>query len=153
MHQRDPFYIFEHFDTYYSIIENTASDAAAIRNLMRAFDLLYLTVDRLGGQLMPLLTSNEPPSTQDRVRYLNLTKMTLYLFVNVVKRIDVVVQQVIRDQQLNQQKKRAKQGEVLEQYPDWDVKRGKFLVQLYNVLQCPLEKLWNPPVAEESFVT
>ncbi|XP_030557471.1 condensin complex subunit 1 [Drosophila novamexicana] len=153
VHQRDPFYIFEHFDTYYSIIENTASDAAAIRNLMRAFDLLYLTVDRLGGQLMPLLTSNEPPSTQDRVRYLNLTKMTLYLFVNVVKRIDVVVQQVMRDQQLNQQKKRAKQGEVLEQYPDWDVKRGKFLVQLYNVLQCPLEKLWNPPVAEESFVT
>ncbi|EDW00942.1 condensin complex subunit 1 [Drosophila grimshawi] len=153
VHQRDPFYIFEHFDVYYSIIEQSANDGAAIRNLMRAFDLLYLTVDILGGQLTPLLTAAESPSSQDRGRYLNLTKMTLYLFVNTVKRIDVIVQQVLRDQKLNQQKKRAKQAEVLEQYPDWEVKRSKFLVQLYNVMQCPLEKLWSPPVVEETFVT
>lgn len=153
MHQRDPFYIFEHFDTYYSVIETSANEPTAIRNLKRAFDLLYLTVDRLGEELTPLLSSIEPLSTHDRVRYLNLTKMTMYLFVNVVKRIDFVVHQAMRDQQLNQQKKRAKQGEVLEEYPDWDVKRGKFLVQLYNILQCPLEKLWSPPVAEENFVT
>lgn len=151
--QRDPFYIFEHFDTYYSIIENTAKDTNSIRNVMRAFDLLYVTVDRMGQELTPLLNSTEPPSTPDRVRYLNLTKMTLYLLVNVVKRIDIIVQQVLHEQQLNQQKKRAKQVEVLEQYPDWDVKRGKFLVQLYNVMQNPLEKLWSPPVAEESFVS
>ncbi|KAM8712120.1 hypothetical protein ACLKA7_012616 [Drosophila subpalustris] len=153
VHQRDPFYIFEHFDTYYSIIETTANDAAAIRNLMRAFDLLYLTVDTLGGQLSPLLSSSEPPSSHDRVRFLNLTKMTLFLFINTVKRIDIVVQQVLKEQQLNQQKKRGKQAEALEQYPDWDVKRGKFLVQLYNVMQYELEKLWSPPVAEENFVT
>ncbi|XP_017868110.1 PREDICTED: condensin complex subunit 1 [Drosophila arizonae] len=153
LHQRDPFYIFEHFDTYYSVIETSANEPTAIRNLKRAFDLLYLTVDRLGEELTPLLSSIEPLSTHDRVRYLNLTKMTMYLFVNVVKRIDFVVHQAMRDQQLNQQKKRAKQGEVLEEYPDWDVKRGKFLVQLYNILQCPLEKLWSPPVAEENFVT
>lgn len=153
MHQRDPFYIFEHFDTYYSIIENTAKDSNAIRNVMRAFDLLYVTVDRMGQELTPLLNSPEPPSSQNRVRYLNLTKMTLYLIINIVKRIDIIVQQVQQEQQLNQQKKRAKQAEVLEQYPDWDVKRGKFLVQLYNVMQNPLEKLWSPPVAEESFVS
>ncbi|KAH8418366.1 hypothetical protein KR222_004050, partial [Zaprionus bogoriensis] len=151
--QRDIFYIFEHFDTYYSIIETTAKDASAIRNAMRAFDLLYITVDRLGGELAPLLNAAEPPSSQDRGHYLNLTKMTLYLIINIVKRIDVIVQQVQQEQQLNQQKKRAKQAEVLEQYPDWDVKRGKFLVQLYNIMQSPLEKLWSPPVAEESFVS
>lgn len=151
--QRDPFYIFEHFDCYYSILETTANDAAAIRNLMRSFDLLYLTVDKLGGQLAPLLSNNEPPSSQDRVRYLNLTKMTLFLIINTVKRIDIVVQQVLKEQQLNQQKKRGKQAEALEQYPDWDVKRGKFLVQLYNIMQYQLEKLWSPPVAEENFVS
>lgn len=120
---------------------------------MRAFDLLYITVDRMGQELTPLLNSNEPPSSHNRVRYLNLTKMTLYLIINVVKRIDIIVQQVQQEQQLNQQKKRAKQAEVLEQYPDWEVKRGKFLVQLYNVMQNPLEKLWSPPVAEENFVS
>ncbi|XP_062136373.1 condensin complex subunit 1 [Drosophila sulfurigaster albostrigata] len=153
VHHCDPFYIFEHFDTYYSIIETKANDAAAIRNLMRAFDLLYLTVDQLGGQLAPLLASNEAPSSRDRVRYLNLTKMCIYLMIQTVKRIDVVVQQVLKEQQFNQQKKRGKQAETLEQYPDWDVKRGKFLVQLFNMMQHHLEKLWNPPVAEESFVT
>jgi len=120
---------------------------------MRSFDLLYLTVDKLGGQLAPLLSNNEPPSSQDRVRYLNLTKMTLFLIINTVKRIDIVVQQVLKEQQLNQQKKRGKQAEALEQYPDWDVKRGKFLVQLYNIMQYQLEKLWSPPVAEENFVS
>ncbi|XP_034479128.1 condensin complex subunit 1 [Drosophila innubila] len=153
VHQRDPFYIFEHFDVYFSILETTANDAAAIRNLMRSFDLLYLTVDTLGEQLSPLLSGNEPPSAHDRVRYLNLTKMTLFLIINTVKRIDIVVQQVLKEQQLNQQKKRGKQDEALEQYPDWDVKRGRFLVQLYNVMQFELEKLWSPPVAEENFVT
>ncbi|KAH8370062.1 hypothetical protein KR093_002055, partial [Drosophila rubida] len=153
VHQCDPFYIFEHFDTYYSIIETKTNDAAAIRNLMRAFDLLYLTVDQLGGQLAPLLASNEPPSSQDRVRFLNLTKMCVYLIINTVKRVDVVVQQALKEQQLNQQKKRGKQAETLEQYPDWDVKRGKFLIQLYNIMQHQLEKLWSPPVAEENFVS
>ncbi|XP_068146838.1 condensin complex subunit 1 [Drosophila tropicalis] len=153
VHQRDPFYIFEHFDTYYSIIESNANDAAAIQNLMRGFDLLYLTVDRLGEKLSPLLATTEPPSAQERGQYLNLTKMTIYLMVNTVKRIDKVVHQALKDQQMNQQKKRGKQSDTLEKYPDWDVKRGKFLVQLYNILQCPLEMLWSPPVAEESFVT
>jgi len=153
VHQGDPFYIFEHFDLYYSIIEARGSDAASSQNLMRSFDLLYLTVDKLFQDLQPLLTATEPLSNQQRKSYLNLTKMTLFLQVSTVKKINNSVQQDLRDQQVNVQKKRAKQAEGLEQFPNWDAKRGKFLVQLFNVLQCPLEKLWSPPVAEEDFIT
>ncbi|KAH8258183.1 hypothetical protein KR038_007382 [Drosophila bunnanda] len=150
----DPFYIFEHFDTYYSIIEAPGSNESTIRNLMRAFDLLYLTVDNLGQDIQPLLTASEPMSNQQRIRYLNLTKMTLYLQVNIVRKIDNCFQQAQREGQLNAQKKRGKQAEQSpENFPDWDIKRGKFLVQLFNVMQCPLEKLWSPPVAEEDFVS
>ncbi|KAH8386028.1 hypothetical protein KR200_008218 [Drosophila serrata] len=150
----DPFYIFEHFDTYYSIVEAPGNNESTIRNLMRAFDLLYLTVDNLGQALQPLLTASEPMSNQQRTKYLNLTKMTLYLQVNIVRKIDNGFQQAQRDGQLNAQKKRGKQAEQsLENFPDWDIKRGKFLVQLFNVMQCPLEKLWSPPVAEEDFVS
>ncbi|KAH8279002.1 hypothetical protein KR018_012246 [Drosophila ironensis] len=155
-HLRDPFYIFEHFDTFYSMLEAPGTDANTIKQLMRCFDLLYITVDKLGQDLQASLSANkEPLSNQQRCKYLNLTKMTLYLQVNTVKRIDVVVQQTLRDQQTNMQKKRGikQHQEVLEQFPDWDVKRGKFLVQLFNVLQCPLEKLWSPPVVEEDFVS
>ncbi|XP_053963844.1 condensin complex subunit 1 [Anastrepha ludens] len=152
--QGDPFYIFDHFDTYFTIIESRGCDAASITNLMRSFDLLYITVDKLGQRLAPVLAcSDTAQSLQDRQRYLNLTKMLLFLQVNTVRRLDSVASQAQQQQQQQlQQKKRLKQTETLEQYPDWDSKRGRFLVQLYNILQFPLEKLWNPPVAEENFV-
>ncbi|EDW53379.1 condensin complex subunit 1 [Drosophila sechellia] len=152
VHLGDPFYIFEHFDLYYSILEARGSDGGSAQNLMRSFDLLYLTVEKLFQDLQPLLTVSEPMSNQQRNSYLNLTKMTLFLQVSTVKKINNSVQQAMRDQQLNVQKKRTKPSEGLDQFPNWEVKRGKFLVQLFNVLQCPLEKLWSPPVAEEDFI-
>ncbi|XP_004520256.1 condensin complex subunit 1 [Ceratitis capitata] len=149
--QGDPFYLFDHFDTYFTIIEGRGSDPASITNLMRAFDLLYITADKLGQRLAPILScSDTAQSLEDRQSYLNLTKMAMFLQINTVRRIDSVAAQ--NQQQQTQQKKRSKQTETLEQYPDWDSKRGRFLVQLYNILQFPLEKLWNPPVAEENFV-
>ncbi|XP_036333555.1 condensin complex subunit 1 isoform X1 [Rhagoletis pomonella] len=152
--QGDPFYMFDHFDTYFTIIEGRGCDPATITNLMRSFDLLYITVDKLGQRLAPILScSDVAQSLQDRQSYLNLTKMALFLQVNTVRRLDSVATQAQQQQQQQlQQKKRAKQTETLEQYPDWDAKRGRFLVQLYNILQFPIEKLWNPPVAEENFV-
>ncbi|XP_039955400.1 condensin complex subunit 1 [Bactrocera tryoni] len=151
--QGDPFYLFDHFDTYFTIIEGRGCDAATVTNLMRAFDLLYITVDKLGQRLAPILSSSDTAhSLEDRQKYLNLSKMSLFLQVNVVRRIDSVCAQVQQQQQQSQQKKRSKQTETLEQYPDWDSKRGRFLIQLFNILQFPLEKLWDPPVAEENFV-
>lgn len=152
LYQGDPFYLFDHFDTYYAAIENKNSDSVAMTNLMRSFDLLYLTVDKLGNQLAPFLAVSEPPAQQERNSYLNLTKMSLFLIVNVVRKIDANIARLQQQQQTNLQKKRGKQADTVEQYPDWEVKRGKFLVQLYNVMQFPLEKLWIPPMAEENFV-
>lgn len=152
LHQGDPFYLFDHFDTYYAVIENKNTDSVAMTSLMRSFDLLYLTVDKLGNRLAPFLAVSEPPTQQERNGYLNLTKMSIFLIVNVVRKIDANILRLQQQQQTNQQKKRGKQADTVEQYPDWDTKRGKFLVQLYNIMQFPLEKLWNPPMAEENFV-
>ncbi|XP_037814874.1 condensin complex subunit 1 [Lucilia sericata] len=152
LHQGDPFYLFDHFDTYYAVIENKNTDSVAMTNLMRSFDLLYLTVDKLGNRLAPFLAVSEPPTQQERNGYLNLTKMSLFLIVNVVRKIDANILRLQQQQQTNQQKKRGKHADTVEQYPDWETKRGKFLVQLYNVMQFPLEKLWSPPMAEENFV-
>ncbi|EDS30257.1 conserved hypothetical protein [Culex quinquefasciatus] len=35
---------------------------------------------------------------------------------------------------------------------DWDNKWNQCIVQLWNLFQLPLKKLWDPPVCEESFV-
>lgn len=152
LHQGDPFYIFDHFDTYYAVIENKNSDSTVMTNLMRSFDLLYLTVDKLGNRLAPFLALSEPPTNQERNAHLNLTKMCMFLMVNVVRKIDGNMLRLQQQQQTNQQKKRGKNADTVDQYPDWETRRGKFLVQLYNILQFPLEKLWSPPMAEENFV-
>uniref|UniRef100_A0A1I8MCN6 Condensin complex subunit 1 n=1 Tax=Musca domestica TaxID=7370 RepID=A0A1I8MCN6_MUSDO len=152
LYQGDPFYIFDHFDTFYAVIENKNTDSAAMTNLMRSFDLLYLTIDKMGNRLAPFLAVSEPPTNQERNAHLNLTKMCMFLIVNVVRKIDSNILRLQQQQQTNQQKKRGKNADTVEQYPDWENKRGKFLVQLYNVLQFPLEKLWSPPMAEENFV-
>ncbi|XP_075166034.1 CAP-D2 condensin subunit [Haematobia irritans] len=152
LHQGNPFYIFDHFDTYYAVIENKNTDSTAMTNLMRSFDLLYLTVDKLGNVLAPFLAVSAPPTNQERNSHLNLTKMCMFLMVNVVRKIDSNILRMQQEQQTNQQKKRGKNADTVEQYPDWEHKRGKFLVQLYNILQFPLEKLWSPPLAEENFV-
>ncbi|XP_073845657.1 condensin complex subunit 1-like [Musca autumnalis] len=131
LHQGDPFYIFDHFDTYYAVIENKNTDSTAMTNLMRSFDLLYLTVDKLGNRLAPFLALSEPPTNQERNSHLNLTKMCMFLLVNVVRKIDANILRLQQQQQQNQQKKRGKNADTVEQYPAWENKRGKNrLIQL-----------------------
>lgn len=171
--QGDPFYIFDYFDTYYAIIQIKAIDSKSMVCLSRAFDLLYVTIDKLGNNLMQFLSSNEhendddpssgspansSASTHGRQSYLNLTKMIMFLMVNVVRKIELSLNSLQQQQQPFQAKKRGRGGKVPvnlennELSGTWDDKRQKFLIQLYNVLQFPLEKLWSPPIAEENFV-
>ncbi|XP_055373763.1 condensin complex subunit 1 [Condylostylus longicornis] len=140
----DPFYIFDHFDTYFSVIENSKNLSTI--QLLRAFDLLYLTVDKLGAKLAGILNSNE--NIKERNSYLNLTKMTIYLLVGTVKCLD----NVVCHSQTQQLKKSKKVNVDFFEGQDWEQKRFKFLIQLYDFFQLPLEKLWDPPVAEENFV-
>uniref|UniRef100_A0A1A9WR39 Condensin complex subunit 1 n=1 Tax=Glossina brevipalpis TaxID=37001 RepID=A0A1A9WR39_9MUSC len=147
----DLFYLYDYFDTYYAVIENKNMDMTAVKNLMRAFDLLYQTVSRFSNYLATFFGFNELPSPQQRTVHLNLTKMSLYLLVNAVHKIDGNIAR-LRKEQENKGRKGYKHLEILEEYFDWDVKRVKFLRQLFNIMQYPLEKLWNPPLAEESFV-
>lgn len=148
--------------------------------LTRAFDLLYVTIDKLGNNLMQFLSHNDlennnngdddnHPSeeqqnnlsksnseTHGRQSYLNLTKMIMFLMVNVVRKIELSCNALQQQQQDPfQGKKRGRGGKItvnLENNRSWDEKRHKFLIQLYNLLQFPLEKLWSPPIVEENFV-
>lgn len=160
----DTFYIFDHFDTFYSLIE--CATPALLQSLMRAADLLFLTIDKLGKQLAahladksnaaaaavePDSTSGDLPPTFDREAYLNLTKMLLYLSVGMVRAIDGVVMASGSGAAAKAGKKSAGAGMETEAYA-WDEKRYKMMLQVFNVFQLPLEKLWSLCIAEESFV-
>lgn len=79
--------------------------------------------------------------------------MSIYLFVNVSKAIDQQCsQRSIGNPTGKKGKKTMDNREVNEDFRNWDNKRFSFLCKVFNILQVNIEKLWSPPVAEESFV-
>ncbi|XP_058451548.1 condensin complex subunit 1 isoform X2 [Malaya genurostris] len=147
----DPFGVFDHFDMFYSVIDNAQQLSGT--NLVRAYDLLFIAVDRLGTMLAELL-GRPDLQREDRLQSLNAVKMLIYLMGGIVKAIDAHVNTskenagLLKKGGATKKKDTDPPVEVLE----WDNKRYRCIVQLYNLFQLPLEKLWDPPVCEESFV-
>uniref|UniRef100_A0A182PMX8 Condensin complex subunit 1 n=1 Tax=Anopheles epiroticus TaxID=199890 RepID=A0A182PMX8_9DIPT len=143
----DPFAIFDHFDTFYSVIDNDKSLGGT--HLLRAYDQLYGAVDKLGSSMAELLSQKETDATE-RQSALNAVKMLAFLVNGMVKVIDAHVN-AASEKITSKKGKKQSANEQLEAL-DWDSKRYQCIVQLYNLMQLPLEKLWDPPVCEESFV-
>lgn len=113
--------------------------------LYRGCDLIYLTMDKLGQLLAAYLQTN---NTSDRNAHLNLTKMILFLSIGLIKSIDSLTDDNSSSKKIGQ--KNNRQSDI--NLGEWDDKRFKSLVQIYNIIQLPLEKLWNESIAEEIFV-
>lgn len=142
------FFIFSHFDTFFAVFNETATQLGPI-HCLRANDLLYLTLDKLGKHLSKLLEESTL-DTDNRIEVLNAAKMTVYLMINTIKKIDKNVKTILNARLV---KKSARKQDAPEDYEAWEEKRTLCLIQLYNFVKLPLEKLWDPPVVEESFVT
>lgn len=140
----DPFYIFDHFDTFFSLVENGSS--VGTTSLIRGSDLIYLTIDKLGKILTTFLQSNEPA---DKDSYLNLIKMLFFLNVGFVGVID---KELLASSESTGGRKNNKKLNSEFDVHDWENRRYKILIQIYNVMQLPIEKLWNQCIAEEEFV-
>lgn len=72
--------------------------------------------------------------------------MLIYAQVTLIKKIDKDIYPTSEGKT-----KRKNMPEDTESC-QWEDKRYKALLQLFNVTQLPLENLWQPPVAEENFV-
>lgn len=140
------FYIFDHFDTYFSVIQNAANLQPNL--LLNTTSLIYHSVDKLGEHLSQFLVGTNQ-SDSDRHDALNATKMLVYLSVANVKEIDKFVKNA-NEKIIKKGRKQQVSSEV--EILQWDNKRYMALLQLFNIIQLPLENLWDPPVAEESFV-
>lgn len=143
------FYIFDHFDTYFSLIENASQQM--IVSLMRGFDLIYLTVEKLGKELQEFFKQTTVDSVE-RESYLNLSKMMMYLYVGFVQAIDQAKQAAISPEIGTKKGGKKASGSELLDVHNWDDRRLKGLIQVYNFFEMPLEKLWSLCIAEESFV-
>lgn len=137
-------YIFDHFETFFSIIEHVKTVQKQI--LFRSTDLLFESIDALGKILAEFLERPDV-SVDERNSNLNALKMLIYTQISLVKTVDKDV--MVQNDGKNKTKKQS--AEDVEQ-TKWDDKRYIALLQIFNVLELPLSNLWQPPVAEESFV-
>lgn len=140
-----PFYIFDHFDTFYSLIEKGENVSPQL--LFRSIDLLFNTIDKLGQSLTTFLQKNEEA---ERNSYLNLVKMVLFLKVDLIKIIDEKIQNADSGIGVKRMNKKGSGGNEMNY--EWDDKRYRSITQIYNLVQLPIEALWHTSIPEENFV-
>lgn len=150
LQSKDAFYIFDHFDTFFSVIEN--AQQLQIQNLVRSIEILYKTTENLGQMLDNYLKQENLDRQHD---FLNLLKMVIYLLVSNVRAADVFVKNnEAQAVSAGAGRKKSKQSNN-DQFPlfaNYETKRFDVLIQLYNVMQLPIEKLFNLNIVEEDFV-
>lgn len=135
-------YIFDYFDVFFSITEQAKN--IQLQNIFRAMDLMYKSIDALGKELAVFL--QQPNRTQnERNSMLNALKMLVFAEISMVKKVD---KEVI----VMEGKKQKKSSPEDMDNAKWEDLRYAALLQMFNILQLPLGNLWDPPVAEESFV-
>lgn len=142
----DPFHIFDHFDTYFSFIENVKNVQRQL--FVRASDQIFDTADKLGRLLTAFFQQN---NTAERDSHLNLTKMVLFLNIGFARAIDVVMNDGQTDILQKKNTKKALGNNENDLYK-FDERKYKILAQVHNIMQLQLEKLWSLSIAEEDFV-
>jgi len=143
-----PHSIKEHFDTLFSVLcvqgqlDSTIKEDAWI-SFLKACKTFVNT-------LTPFLNDN---FTKDECsEYLLTLKMSVYLLCQFMELFD---SDTIKPTALVTGKGRGKKSKPSnsQMSMDWDYERQQGLQILLSLVQLPLTKLWDPPVAEEDFVS
>lgn len=138
--------MFDHFDTFYSVIENASKIPPA--QLFRAVEMLINTAEKLGEMLNVYLLKSE---LNEQNKYLNITKMVMWSLVAAVRAIDAAF---TGDGGADTGGKKGKKS-TIDATPQqlWDPKRYQVQSTIFHLMEKSLEKLWNLSIADESFVT
>lgn len=141
----DAFYMFDHFDVFYSVIENASKLLPAV--LFRAIDTLINTAEKLGEMLNVYLSRTE---LNEQNKYLNITQMVMWSMIAAVKSIDAALTVDSGNDAGKKGKKSTIDATPLQL---WEPKRYQLQSTIFHLMEKPLEKLWNLSIADESFVT
>lgn len=148
LQQSDAFYIFDHFDTFFSVIEN--ADKLQIKVLLRAIEILYKTAENLGQLLSGYLEQENLDRQHD---FVNLLKMVIYLLVSTVRVVDAFVKENA-SQNVGTGRKKSKQAndDQLPHFASYEIKRYDVLALLCHIMELPIERAFENSTIEEPFV-
>lgn len=148
LQQSDAFYIFDQFDTFFSVIEN--ADKLHIKNLLRAIEILYKTGENLGELLDGYLKQGNLDRQHD---FVNLLKMVMYLLVGTVRAVDAFVKEnSVQNVGTGRKKNKQSTDDQLPHFASYEIKRYDVLVLLCHIMELPIEKVFENSTIEESFV-
>lgn len=115
---------------------------------MRAVDILYQTTDNLGQILDNYLKQDTLDRQND---FLNLIQMVIYLLVNTIRAMDNSMKDNIKQSKAAGRKNKRK-DDSLPIVSSYNQKRYEVMLQMCNIMQLPIEKLWNMSIIEDDFV-
>ncbi|CAK1551134.1 unnamed protein product [Leptosia nina] len=142
-------YILDHFDTYFSVLVHGTKLEWNVIN--KGYDHILRTVKNLSNTLEPILQELEIDS-EVRNKNLNIVKMVVYLFTQIIKTKDT---KLAADNStkltLGKKSKKATDTDDICCWTESD--KLAALVTLHQLLQQPLSRLWDPPLAEQDFVS
>ncbi|XP_063825946.1 condensin complex subunit 1, partial [Ostrinia nubilalis] len=142
-------YILEHFDTYFSIIVHGNKLEWNVIN--KGFDHIVRAAKNLCNHL-ELIFQDQEIDPEVRVKNLNIVKMIMYLFSQIMKTKDIKLA-ADNSTKLTLGKKGKKATDDEEFCGCTESDKQAALVTLHLVLQQPLSRLWDPPLAEDNFVS
>ncbi|XP_012269629.2 condensin complex subunit 1 isoform X1 [Athalia rosae] len=138
-------FILDHFDMYFSILVHGANLKVSVHT--RAVDQIYKCLDIHVDEVAKAFDKNKEPYPDDKLRFICTSKMLAYLLSQFIRHIEG-----IGIEESTGQGKRAKPNSKSEEEKEWYEKTDEILVLVYQWIQLPLEKLWQPPIADASFV-
>ncbi|XP_076167655.1 CAP-D2 condensin subunit [Ptiloglossa arizonensis] len=139
-------FIVKHFDTFFSVIVHGNKIELAI--IMKGFTRIQKALETLVHDLENTFEKGNTLEEEDRLRFLNITKMIVYLFSSFICHINEEILKSTSDK-YNDKRKKSTKSDIEE---EWETIREKALEYSYRLLQLPLQKLWQPPIVEDSFI-
>ncbi|XP_017876679.1 condensin complex subunit 1 [Ceratina calcarata] len=140
-------FILEHFDAFFSVLVHGKKIELPIT--LRAFTRLQKAIETLVIDMENTAELGTEIQEEEKFRLVNICKMLAYLFSSYISYINDEIIKDMPDQYTGKRKKPPK-SDVEE---EWDYMKEKSLEYIYRLLQSPLQKLWQPTIVEDSFVT
>ncbi|RLU17541.1 hypothetical protein DMN91_009776 [Ooceraea biroi] len=139
-------FILDYFDTFFSVIVHSSKVELVV--CLRAFNRIHRAIEILVDDLENIFDHGKDIAEEDREAYLCINKMLAYLFSHFVCHME---EHIMRS--ANETVGKRKKSTKTDVEEEWEQLRQKALELLYRWLQIPLNKIWKPPIVEDSFVT
>ncbi|XP_076282236.1 CAP-D2 condensin subunit isoform X2 [Lasioglossum baleicum] len=138
-------FILEHFDTFFSVTVH--GNKVELPIVLRTFTRIQKAVQMLILNMEKIFENTNEFDQENKERYLNITKMLIYLFSWFVCHLN---EEVCKEagNKLNDKKKSTK----TDREEEWEDAKEKALEYVYRLLHLPLHRLWQPSIVEEPFV-